>query len=529
MQRTFRLNNTAATFPLVSTWFGRSTLTRAPEDSNYVITNAYSGAQADRDIGIPMPIYMHNVMPTTQGLQSVGYRQVAPNGEGSTFGEAMVLRTSENSRYLYAPEAGKLFNRATGRWTTIGTTLQGVTKAYLHKKTYLCAPGLGLFLFSESLGALQPVTLTGIDNAAILGVTSANNYLVVYSRDTIFWSHVLDNTNLLPSLETTAGSEIPLALRGQITCCLPTQEGFNIYTTANMVAARYSNNVRFPFTFAEIAGSGGVTHPRHVTSDSNSDLQFAWTTQGLQSINNKEAKPAFAEVTDFLSGHLLEDYIGPTGKISNTNISTLWSGETQSLPDWQLGENNLRQFNIEGELTKRLCIVANRWVVISYGLRELSWALVYDQALKRWGKLRIPHVDCFELGTASGQTVQQEVNHQLAFLQADGTVQVVDLETRGIANDAVLIFGRLQHSRGKVVTLHSFEVENGRPAQMNLAILTSLDGKNWLPDIQATAQIQTVNLTKWLVRATGINHCFKLTGSFDIVTLQGACTVGGGR
>lgn len=528
MQRTFRLNNTAATFPLVSTFFGRSTLTRAPEDSNYIITNAYSGAQADRDIGIPMPLYMHNVLPTTQGLTSVGYKQVAPSTDG-TFDEATLLRTSEDSRYIYAASAGKVLDRANNRWLSIGAPRTGVTKAYLHKRTYYCSPGIGVFTFNEASGQLEQVAIAGIQPELLLGITQANNYLVAYTRDTIFWSHVLNSTDMIPSLETTAGSEIPLTIRGQITICLPTQDGFNIYTTANMVAAKYSNNVRFPFQFIEIAGSGGVTHPRHVTSDSNSDTQFAWTTHGLQAVEGKDAKPIFPEVTDFFSGKLLEDYIGPTGMIGYSNISQQWSSESQSWGDWALGENNLRQFYFEGELQKRLCMVANRWVVISYGLKELNWALVYDQALKRWGKLRVPHVDCFELSTASGQNVQQEANHQLAFLQKDGTILTADFESKTVASDVVLIFGRLQHTRGKVLTLHSFEVENGRPGKMALSILTSLDGKNWLPDKPATAQIQTENLTKWLVRTTGINHCFKLIGSFDIVTLQGACTVGGGR
>lgn len=528
MQRTFRLNNTAATFPLVSTFFGRSTLTRAPEDSNYIITNAYSGAQADRDIGIPMPLYMHNVMPTTQGLTSVGYKQVAPPTEGA-FHEATILRTSEDSRFIFCGSSGRLLDRSTNEWKSAGAPIAGLTKAYLHKKTYLCNPGVGLLAFSEQSGSMYYVSLQGIDTRMLLGVTQANNYLVAYTKDTIYWSHVLNAEDMLPSLETTAGSEIPLAIRGQIVCCLPTQDGFNIYTTANMVAAKYSNNVRFPFVFTEIAGSGGVTEPRHVTSDSNSDTQFAWTTQGLQAIGGKDAKAVFPEITDFLTGHLFEEYIGPTGMVGYSNISQQWSSESQSWGDWPIGENNLRQFYWNGELKKRLTLIANRWLVVSYGFANFGWALVYDQALKRWGKLRIAHTDCFELSTTRGQVVDQEANHQLAFLQQDGRVLVANFEQRTIAEDSVLIFGRLQHTRGKVLTIHSFEVENGRPGKMDLTLLTSLDGKNWLPDKQAITQIATENLTKWLVRTTGINHCFKLVGTFDIVTLQGSCTVGGGR
>jgi hypothetical protein len=528
MQRTFRLNNTAATFPLVSTFFGRSTMTRAPEDSNYIITNAYSGAQADRDIGIPMPIYMHNIMPTTQGLASVGYLDQNSH-DAAIFDRAVVLRTNDNSRYIYSPGAGKVYDKHTKKWLVIGAGKSGVTVAYLHKRTYIAVRGEAVSLYNEATGQLQAVPLKGFDTRFLEGVTTANNYLVAYTKDTIYWSTPLDSLDFTPSLSTTASSEIPLALRGQITCCVPTLEGFTICTTTNMVSAKYSGNVRFPFQFSEIAGSGGVVSTEHVTHESNSDTQYAWTTQGLQVVGSKEAKHIFPEVTDFLSGHLLEDYIGPTGMIGHSNVSGQWASESQSWGDWNLGENNLRQFYWEGAIKVKLTLVDNRWLVVSYGTSELRWALVHDLALKRWGKLRVSHVDCFEFSTASGQNPQQEINHRLAFLQKDGNILVASFENRTIADDSVLIFGRLQHTRGKVLTIHAFEVENGRPGKMNLSMLTSLDGKNWVPETVGFAQIQTENLTKWLLRTTGINHCFKLTGSFDIVSLQGACTIGGGR
>lgn len=539
MERTFRLNCTAATFPLISTYFGRSAMTRSPEDSNYIITNAYSGAQADRDIGIPMPIYMQNVMPTTQGLSSVGYKQLAApfSQTALDFDQAFVLRTWDDSRYIFTPANGAnyIYDHLSKQWLQTGT--QGlkkgmVTKAYLHKHTYVCYQREGVFRFDSAAGGLVPVALAGIDQGFIEGITHANNYLVAFTHDTIYWCGEPNQEDFIPSLSTTAGSEMPNPIRGTIVCCLPISEGFIIYTTANAVLAKYSGNVRFPFQFVEIAGSAGIQQPEHVTGDANNDVHYAWTSNGMMAIAKGDTKAAgvFPEITDFLTGHLLEDYIGPTGKMASSNISKQWSSESQTWGNYPLGANNLQLFNHETPLKVKLTLVANRWLAISYGLGEqLTWVVVYDILLKRWGKLRVPHVDCFEFSTTRQTVIENEANHTFAFLQVDGTVVAVDFEDRATANDSVLIFGRLQHTRGKVLTLHSMEIENGRPSDMVLSILTSLDGKNWLPDKLPLPQIQTKNLTKWLVRTTGINHCFKLTGSFDVVTIQGSCTVGGGR
>ena len=42
-------------------------------------------------------------------------------------------------------------------------------------------------------------------------------------------------------------------------------------------------------------------------------------------------------------------------------------------------------------------------------------------------------------------------------------------------------------------------------------------------------QIDTKHLSRWIMRTTGINHSFKLTGTFDIVSIQGMVTLGGHR
>ena len=60
-------------------------------------------------------------------------------------------------------------------------------------------------------------------------------------------------------------------------------------------------------------------------------------------------------------------------------------------------------------------------------------------------------------------------------------------------------------------------------------IVSSLDGKNFNPALYPMRQIDTKHLSRWIMRTTGINHSFKLTGTFDIVSIQGMVTLGGHR
>ena len=70
----YRLNTSQTAFPFISTMFGRSILQRNREDSNLPLGRPMSELNDDRDIGIPSIIYMHNVMPTSQGFSGVEYK-----------------------------------------------------------------------------------------------------------------------------------------------------------------------------------------------------------------------------------------------------------------------------------------------------------------------------------------------------------------------------------------------------------------------------------------------------------------------
>lgn len=531
----FRLNVTAANFPLLSSLHGRSLLTKAPTDSNYVVTNAYGGASADRDVGIPTFMYMHNVMPTITGVVSVGYKNLT-NGTDATCKDVYPLRTCEEYRHMYQPTTTNNWLLTGNTWKSIGgfANDKQVTYAHIHKATYICHANSFVQKLDEASEELELVFFKGMQTNKLEGITHANNYLIGYTGDTIYYSSVLDSEEFTPTLKTLAGSIIPLHVRGRIVYCLPIFNGFMIFTAVNMVRATYSGNNDMPFHFMEVPNSGGVKSLAHVSHDNNYESFVAWTSKGLQLIpkENGGAEQLFPEVTDFFTSHIFEDYIGSTAKRSSTNESGVWSSETETWATIPEGYDELKQTVFDGELNIKVAVIASRYIVLSYSLPETdgyTHALVYDVSFKRWGKLRVAHRDCFELDQADYTEYKFEANHQIAFLRKDGVIFTLDMNEATTDLDSVLFFGKIEHSRNKITTLHSIEIENTLPEETELSILTSLDGKNSNPALYPLRQIDTKNLSLWRMRTTGINHTLKLLGTFNLVSIQGMVTLGGSR
>ena len=532
MEQTFRLNVVAANIPFISTQYGRSVLMKDGADTHYISTNTYGGQSSDLDFGIPQVLYFHNVFPTSRGLTSLGFDALTlPTPTPAR--EAHHIRTCFDERFIYLPNSLGNYIWKDSKWLNIGgwASSAPVTVTHLHKATYICHEYEGVQKLNESNYQLVPVQLKGITMGEIKGITHANNYLIAYTKDTIHWSSPIEIENLEPGMETTAGSIIPLHVRGSIVICLPTPKGFIIYTTVNAVRATYTGDIRYPFTFMEIVNSGGVDSNEKITHENNHDTHYLLSNKGIQAIGKMEgeATQLFPEANEFLTGHYFEDYIGATGKIDHSNLSEVWSSESQTWAEVESGYNQLKQIYHKEELVKKIAVISNRWLVISYGLTSLTHAIVFDIALKRWGKIRISHVDCFEVDHASPTSYLQEANHSIGFLLSDGRIKTVNLEQQKEANDSVVIFGRIQYKRGNVITLHSVELENVFPKEATLEILSSLDGKTWQPETYPMKQIETKNLTRWITRLTAINHCIKFSGNFDIVSIVGTATVGGSR
>jgi hypothetical protein len=524
-----RCNLSAARFPLTTDLSSR-TIILPQHDMNYQRNAVFSGSDADRDIGVPQVFYCHNTLPTEQGFQSVGYDQViAPVGGATEFDQIIPLLEVGGNKFLFSPSGGlnHVFDAPVGQWESINP-ITGVepealvTFAFVQGNTYIYYEKVGAFRYNSTTKAFDSITLVGLDPLLINGIVGSNGYLLAFDNTTMYWSSAVDPLDFVPSLITGAGSGAVTDLKGRIVAALPNVNGFLVYGTGNAVGASFTSNIRFPFIFKEVPGSGGILSKEQVSHDVNTEDHYALTSAGLQQITKTSSKLMFPELTDFLTSRIFEDYDSATKTFITTTLSA--------------------------DMIVKITVVASRYLVISYGIASLTHALIFDLAQKRWGKAKINHVDCFEfnypnlygeityemlmdagtlytdlMGTSyldlfSAIATANKPKRTLAFLQSDGTVMLTNFDLGRLADDAVFLLGKYQFTRGHYLQLLGFEVENANPgANFAAFVLPSRDGKNFEPAITPFLKTNNGKLREYACRVTGVNNTLLFTGTYNLV------------
>lgn len=525
-QQTFSCVLNAASFPFLSDFAPRTVIIPALDNT---VRNpiSYTGTTDSQDIKLPQVIYCHNVFPTGEGLMSVGFESKLAGISGADdFDQAITLRDEDENTFLYSPANGKnyIYTANNAEWISVDPitdfTGRQVTRAYVNGRTFICYEKYGIFEFDREAETFTQVSTTYINQEEIICITASNNYLVACSATTVYWSSLIDVLDFEPSFETGAANLIPQDIKAAIVAVHQMPGGFIIYTAKNAVSAVYSSNAKAPFIFKEISNSGGVTSPEHVTSDSTLGAQYAWTTGGLQKLTSNTAEVLFPECTDFLAGFVFEDF---TTSLVKTTLTS--------------------------PLSVKLSYISSRYLVISYGITQGNYthALVYDTALKRWGKLKVTHVDCFlypypnligpltydDLAGVSydeledttydeleiSQTTSIPPKRGMAFLKSDGSVELAVFDYREFTDTSVLILGKYQLTRSSKTCLQEVALES--PSENNslsLQILPSIDGKTLgaavtpaINNFKSSLKVRVYNK-----RVVAENYSLLITGSFEL-------------
>ena len=495
-QTTYRANLSAKVFPFISEYFGRSVIIPGP-DQNFSRQLA-SSEDLDKDRGIPQLYYCHNVMPAAEGFQSVGYRtRITDTKSGfasiftlrDTFGnEVFFSHTSEGKNYIL-PYGGL-------SWREINSAgaASDVTVASVNGQSFICFSTLGCYVYNAASNSLLPVALSGLDSTKVLGITSSAGYLIAWTDSAIAWSSTVEHTaptdpfDFVPSLATGAGGGKVEAARGKITLCVAHYLGFIIYTTDNAIASVYSGNARYPFNLREIVASGGLADASRISYDSGTGNHYAYTTSGMQLVSITQTQTVFPEVTDFLAGGYFEDF-DETTRTFVTQVLT-------------------------GPLKKAVNAVSDRYLVISYGISELTHALVFDLVMKRFGKLRVTHTSCFEWKQI-GPEVIETPRSSIGFLSVNGSIKTVDFGYAASNSYGVMLLGKYQLSRSRTVQLQEVSLENVRIGNtFSLYNSNTLDGKTLQPFVPGYLAESSGTYRKYNFHQTGINHTLLFIGGF---------------
>ena len=533
-------NLSSSQMPFVSTYKSRTVMVSGI-DQNYIrgLASGENGLIDGASRGIPQIMYMHNVIPSTEGFQSVGFKsRVGAIGVPADIKDLILVKDvvsigSEVACYLTWSKTANSFYSLTqngaGVWSWAAVVTTGVidhnltdrvTAAQVNGVTYLLLyfSAQQCRQYNQFANQLNTVALLGTAAAFPAGLIKGNlscfGYQLLWDELTVAWSSTINPLDFVPSLITGAGYSRVEGARGQIVAVIPHQLGFIVYTTGNAIAGIYTGNARFPFQFKEITGVGGFPDYNSATmnaadlisDDSNTAAHFAYSSSGLQQISASQIINVLPDVTDFISGNYIEDF----------NTTTLLFTRTK----------------LTNQLFKRVNVVADRYLVISYGTTAgvYTHALVYDIINKRMGKLKYTHVACVTLanvvtlGTGTSTAPSTGPRGSIGLLLNTGAIYTVDFDTVDtdvFPPDSCILIGRFQEIRSRLITLERVEFEN---VQLGAGLIayayTSLDGKNWTINDTTTAPTALTlkstadNLRMWSAHVSGINHAILLVGSF---------------
>lgn len=467
-----RLNTQDMAFPMLSQQSGRTVIS-AQGDLTYVPGVSTDG-EVPQDRGIPSVYYCHNIMPSTYGWQSIGYDEEIPTVgtdftdiqlvHGATISggdpQASSLRTYIGKRVVGGNATLYAINKGTGAWVQISNTPtfsadKEVVVAQIRGFSYICVERTAIYVYDVSANSLVSRDLDGVVESTLEGILSVSGYLVAWTSRRVVWSSTVDPEDFVPDEVTGAGGGGVQEAKGAIVTCLPTALGFIVYTDTNAVSCVYSGNDNFPFNFKGIPSAGGIYDRKLASEETANGYHYAFTTNGIQRITHNQSASILVNVSDFVDGNLFEDYDEGTGALTQAIVS--------------------------GNMNRRLALVANRYIIVSYGASAsgaYTHAVVVDLAQSRMGKLKFTHNKVFEWRSLDPGTFLDS-RSSIAMLAPDGSIHTVDFNLASNTGQGVLLLGKLQLARTRLMELHRVEVENVRPGiAFSLTNIVSLDGKS---------------------------------------------------
>jgi hypothetical protein len=515
----YRANLSAKDWVFMAQGWGRSVIMKQ-YDQNFS-RQIVSPTDPDKDIGIPQIFYCHNVMPAAQGFQSVGYLPSISSGSvhagtypyqivdipgtAGAIAQKLLFALQTNGVHEVNYDVYYWNGQPGGSWTYIQTIALNtyfnnrdlITSAFVDGNLYVYFPYTGCYIWGSS--TLTSQTLTGLTATQTFGILESFGYMIAWGLPGVYWSSTLTPTDFTPSLITGAGGGSVEGAQGDIYMCVPHIFGFIVFSSKNCVSAVYSGNSRYPFNFRKIIGGGGISQQQYPLAaiDAESGNVYAWTTAGLQLISVTQAQVVFPELANYLSGSRFEDF-------NDTLVQFVYTDGTP------------------GFINRQLTVVSQRYLCVSYGILNtsiptFSHVMVYDIAMKRWGKLKFTHVQVLE--SPNTPTAEFTSRSNFCLMDTSGTIWNVDFEFAA-SQGGTMILGKYQHSRDRLITLEQIDIDFVQNANnLNVYDMVTFDGKTFQAPVEIPA-IANTNAPQYATRLSGMNHSLIFQGIFTLDSLM---------
>lgn len=373
--RRIRADLTSAKFPFNFSELSSTVVYGDAREIPKTTPPGFSGAEAEQQSGVCQAYYMENVIPIARGYSSVHFTEVIPeipeiNGK---INRQYVLRSQgQGIAWLVLTDSGQyIYDSLTAVWNEVqlsNTTFEELYIANVKGATYIHIVGSGVYQYNFTDQTITEVEILGLDIGEMRGMAGVGALIVFWDNTgTIYNSSIYNPLDFVPSLATGAGSTSVLAITTDIITIESLGDDFIIYCKVNAIGARSTGDVQFPFVYEEIVGSEGIAIRDHVAANTNAGLHIIWTGSGFQSITVQQAEYIWPELRDGICRGL-DIRLDP------------------------LLERPMVTYTKQFDLRLQFC--TNNYACISLKSFEddiFKQAYIYDQNLRRWGRLVVDH------------------------------------------------------------------------------------------------------------------------------------------
>ena len=584
-----RVHLRSAQFPLLSGDIGETVINRNIDYHNSGLPQ-HQGSESQHNLGKPMVIYLENAIPIAEGYTTVCYepreldctqtfgmnvcdivRLARPRQCETTYayiGDDVTVATVHHRTFLYQKGSDQLWELQQKDCCDPPISKEADCPAsYLndesvvdgnHKKV-VCDESIQKWLDLKDC-ELVPIDIKCLKTECLIGITATDNRLVMYSDDTVYWGNIESGKeeDFVPSFTNGANGVKPSDLKGRIVVGYPLADGVVFYGTENAVFMSFNGgDIHNKYKFELMPGVGGIRDKKHIAYQDNGLAHYVWSSNGLQLVApRREAHLVFPDVTEFLQGNLIEDYIHQDDvgienlepsrdrgscqqpATSGASLCNAPNPEVAIINELNDVHGNCGYATVcphiiesvvpcEDGLNKKLATVGVSYLAISYG-RECGcvydYILLYDERLRRWGKLKIRHKAVFELPKTSS------ASHAIGILTEDD--KVVGINTNHVRSVActdrevkdccgVIVLGRFSMDRRAVSELHTVSIQRVHPeARFSLRVYPTWDGFTSITDVpDPTPETTNVGVRTYVVRSSGYSHTIDMVGMFRLTSL----------
>lgn len=504
-------------------------------------TTLFSNAPGDTIA--PYPFWMQNVIPTPKGVKSISWVEgpkvtdAQESGvpshvyyfptEGSGFQQ---LIFTNNNLYLFIPKSSE--------WKKVAHYEHNDEKriptyAYIRQDSYVWVQESGLKKI-EKLDATD-VTLTwgsGVTAPTdILGCSECSGYLLLFSKDRVYYSSPLNPTAFEISdskgVSTGAGSTAIQGLLGDILTILPIAGGAIIYTNQCAFSMRYTGNPLVPFIFTQIENCPGVIRQWHIATTKSGASHTAWTTAGLQNITNGKASNILEEFSNVLARSALIYY-------ESYNV-----------------------YEVPTPKDLKLQLIEDGILIVSVGANgsNFEYAWYYDLDLNRWGRLSMKH---WHIGAkipvvGSNRRTWKELLESKVILKnlvfqayasllgdrlyssqrplrvmyygVDGKYYDSDFSIRSVNADSLVAIGEYRITFGKRVELNELQIRAETEHKVSITAIAETGGVRYY----TTFVEDTSQAGRYVERVEGESVIVEISGDFELSDVEASLVLGGIR